>query len=55
MSRIMTTISGYRSLLQEDDYEIKELGVTKLLEVVDRHWTDIANDINLIEELLEDK
>jgi hypothetical protein len=46
MTRTMNTVSAFRSLLQEDDYEIKEIGIRKLLANVNLHWTDIANDIN---------
>ena len=53
MTRTMNTVSAFRSLLQDDDYDIKEIGIRKLLSNVNLHWTDIANDINTIEELLE--
>ncbi len=46
MTRTMNNVSAFRSLLQEDDYDIKEIGIRKLLANVSLHWTDIANDIN---------
>lgn len=48
MSRALNTVSAYRSLLQEEDSDLKELGVRKLLEHINLHWIDIANDINLM-------
>jgi hypothetical protein len=48
MTRIINTVSAYRSLLQEDDNELKELGIKKLLSHISLHWIDIANDINLM-------
>jgi hypothetical protein len=48
MSRVINTVSAYRSLLQEDDSELQELGVRKLLSHIALHWIDIANDINLM-------
>lgn len=39
-------MSVYRSLLQEDDYEIKAVAIRQLLDNINLHWTDIANDIN---------
>lgn len=46
MTRTMNNVSAFRSLLQEEDYDIKEIGIRKLLANVSLHWTDIANDIN---------
>lgn len=46
MTRTVNTVSAFRSLLQEEDYDIKEIGIRKLLANVSLHWTDIANDIN---------
>lgn len=46
MTRTVNTVSAFRSLLQEEDYDIKEIGIRKLLANVNLHWTDIANDIN---------
>lgn len=48
MTRIINTVSAYRSLLQEDDNDLKELGIRKLLSHISLHWIDIANDINLM-------
>jgi hypothetical protein len=48
MTRVINTVSAYRSLLQEDDNELKELGVKKLVSHIALHWIDIANDINLM-------
>lgn len=48
MARIINTVSAYRSLLQEDDDDLKELGIRKLLSHISLHWIDIANDINLM-------
>lgn len=45
MSRVMNTVSAYRSLLREEDYDIKQLGINRLLDLVSLHWSDIANDI----------
>lgn len=46
MIRTMNTVSAYRSLLQEDDYDMKLIGINKLLSNINLHWTDIANDID---------
>jgi len=46
MAKTINTVSVYRSLLQEDDYEIKAVAIQQLLENINLHWTDIANDIN---------
>ena len=46
MSKILNTVCAYRSLLQEDDDDLKELGIKKLLEHINLHWIDIANDLN---------
>lgn len=46
MAKVMNTVSAYRALLQEDDYDIKHLGVKKLLANINLHWIDIANDID---------
>lgn len=46
MTKTINTVSVYRSLLQEDDYEIKAVAVRQLLDNINLHWTDIANDIN---------
>lgn len=54
MTKVINTISAYRSLLQEDDYEIKKVAVKQLLNNISQHWTDIANDISIIEDLLGD-
>jgi 26S proteasome regulatory subunit N2 len=54
MSRIINTVSAYRSLLQEEDDDLKELGIRRLLSHISLHWIDIANDINFIETLYED-
>lgn len=46
MTQTINTVSVYRSLLQEDDYEIKAVAIRQLLDNINLHWTDIANDIN---------
>ena len=46
MARVINTVAAYRSLLQEDDYDLREVGVRKLLAHISLHWIDIANDIN---------
>lgn len=46
MTQTINTVSVYRSLLQEDDYEIKAVAIKQLLDSINLHWTDIANDIN---------
>lgn len=46
MAKTINTVSVYRSLLQEDDYEIKAVAIRQLLDNINLHWTDIANDIN---------
>lgn len=48
MTQVINTISVYRSLLQEEDYEIKHIATQQLLNNINLHWTDIANDINLM-------
>ena len=44
----INTVSVYRSLLQEEDYEMKEIAIQQLLNNINLHWTDIANDINIM-------
>jgi len=46
MTKTINTVSAYRSLLQEEDYDIKLIGVNKLLANINLHWIDIANDID---------
>ena len=48
MTRVINTVAAYRSLLQEDDNDLKEIGVRKLLSHITLHWIDIANDINIM-------
>jgi hypothetical protein len=48
MARVINTVAAYRSLLQEEDNDLKEIGVRKLLAHISLHWIDIANDINLM-------
>lgn len=48
MARVINTVAAYRSLLQEEDNDLKEIGVRKLLSHINLHWIDIANDINLM-------
>lgn len=48
MARVINTVAAYRSLLQEEDNDLKEIGVRKLLSHITLHWIDIANDINLM-------
>jgi hypothetical protein len=48
MARVINTVAAYRSLLQEEDNDLKEIGVQKLLSHITLHWIDIANDINLM-------
>lgn len=48
MARVINTVAAYRSLLQEEDNDLKEVGVRKLLSHITLHWIDIANDINLM-------
>ena len=48
MTRVINTVAAYRSLLQEEDNDLKEIGVRKLLAHITLHWIDIANDINLM-------
>ena len=61
MTQVINTVSVYRSLLQDEDYEIKEIAIQQLLNNISLHWTDISNDINIMyfcfifsEELMED-
>ena len=46
MAKVLNTVSAYRSLLQDEDNGLKELGIKKLLQHINLHWIDIANDIN---------
>ena len=48
MTQVINTVSVYRSLLQEEDYDIKLIAIQQLLANISLHWTDIANDINLM-------
>ena len=48
MAKVVNTISAYRGLLQEDDYEIKKIAVKQLLNNISLHWTDISNDISIM-------
>ena len=48
MTQVINTVSVYRSLLQEEDYDIKLIAIQQLLSNISLHWTDIANDINLM-------
>lgn len=48
MARVINTVAAYRALLQEDDNDLKEVGIRKLLSHISLHWIDIANDINLM-------
>lgn len=48
MARVINTVAAYRSLLTEEDADLKEIGVRKLLSHITLHWIDIANDINLM-------
>ena len=48
MTRVINTVAAYRSLLQEEDNDLKEIGVRKLLSHITLHWIDIANDINIM-------
>lgn len=48
MTQVINTVSVYRSLLQDEDYEIKEIAIQQLLHNINLHWTDIANDINVM-------
>ena len=45
MARVINTVAAYRSLLTEEDADLKEIGVRKLLSHITLHWIDIANDI----------
>ena len=42
----LISVSAYQSLLQEDDYDLKEEALKILLQNVNIHWSEIANDIN---------
>lgn len=46
MNPNINTVCAYRSLLQEEDYELKEIAIQQLYNNINLHWTDIANDIN---------
>ena len=48
MARVINTVSAYRSLLQEEDNDLKELGIKRLLGPISLHWIDIANDLTLM-------
>lgn len=48
MAKVINTVAAYRSLLQEEDNDLKEIGVRKLLAHITLHWIDIANDLNLM-------
>jgi len=48
MARVINTVSAYRSLLQEEDNDLKELGIKRLLGHISLHWIDIANDLTLM-------
>jgi hypothetical protein len=48
MSKVLNTVSAYRSLIQDEDNDIRLVGIKKLLNNVTLHWIDIANDITLM-------
>lgn len=49
-----TTASGYLTLLQEDDIQLREIALKKLLEVVDILWHEIAEALPDLEAIAED-
>lgn len=46
MATVLRSVSAFQSLLEEDDYDLKEAGLQSLLSHVNAHWSDIANNIN---------
>ncbi|EGD82965.1 proteasome 26S subunit [Salpingoeca rosetta] len=51
----LTSVGGVLALLDEPETELKVFAINKLLALVDNFWPEIANVINKIEELFEDK
>ena len=45
---------GILSLLEEDDFAIKEKALLHIYKIVDLHWTEICDHLATIEELSED-
>ncbi|EDQ88303.1 uncharacterized protein MONBRDRAFT_32955 [Monosiga brevicollis MX1] len=51
----LTSAGGALALLHDDDQQLQEFGIEKLLELVDDFWAEIADDIATIEELYENE
>ena len=51
MTQVINTVSVYLSLLQDKDYDIKKIAIQQLLSNINLHWTDIANDIDIMYSL----
>lgn len=51
----LVSASPYLSLLSEKDLGLKTYALTSLIDIVDQLWAEIANKINELEELYEDK
>ena len=54
MSTQIASASGILSLLDEDEYELKELALDRLNQIVDQFWAEISESIRKIEGLYED-
>jgi 26S proteasome regulatory subunit N2 len=50
----MTSATGLLSLLDEEDQQLKVYALTRLYDIVDYFWTEIADSVPLIEGLSED-
>eukprot|EP01128_Nolandella_sp_AFSM9_P005247 TRINITY_DN250_c1_g1_i2.p1 TRINITY_DN250_c1_g1~~TRINITY_DN250_c1_g1_i2.p1 ORF type:complete len:1031 (+),score=352.39 TRINITY_DN250_c1_g1_i2:158-3250(+) len=50
----LTTSSGFLSLLDEDEVQLKEHALTFLNQSVDVFWPEIAEKVEILEELYED-
>lgn len=51
----LSSAAGILSLLDEEDYELKELALQRLNQIVDEYWAEISESIRKIEVLYEDE
>jgi len=54
MATQIASAAGILSLLDEEDYELKELALDRLNQIVDQFWAEISESIRKIEGLYED-
>ncbi|KAJ1605308.1 RPN2/26s proteasome regulatory subunit [Cryptosporidium canis] len=51
----LTSVSGYAMLLDEDSIELREYALRELNTVVDGHWYELAEYLDLVESCFEDE